>query len=266
MSVSSRRLVHAATVASILVFGCSSAVLIWGGSPSSAAGAPSVTVSPAGPYRNGQTITVSIGANNLFTPNQHINIIECSDFGGTAAGLPKSIAQCDGNTIQGGTVVIGADGAFTEKGFVVYSLPNQNLAELVDGVPVCNTTHPCVLYVGQNQEDFTQPKVFSAPFTVTPTPGSTPTAAGSNPTQVPATPGTGTAATVPTTTPAPTASSAGAPGSSGTADPAQAAAATSGGQLAFTGFRPVVAWLFWLGSLMVLLGSLVRRLARGARS
>ena len=242
-------------------------MIVWGGSQSGAAGPPSVTVVPTGPFRNGQTITVTVGPNSLFTPRQHINIVECSDFSGTAAGLPKSIADCDGNTIQGGTVVIGSNGGFTEKGYVVYSLPNQNLAELVGGVPVCNATHPCVLYVGQNQEDFTRPKVFSAPFTVSPTAGSTPTAAGSNPTQVPATSGSVVAPTAPPATVTPVAGpSLATPEPTGTADPAPTGAVTAGGELAFTGFRPVVAWLFWIGSLMILLGSVVRRMLRGAGS
>jgi hypothetical protein len=256
------------TLAAILVFGCSSAAILWGGSTSSAAGSPSVTVSPAGPYRNGQTITVGVAANSLFAPDQHINIIECSDIGGAASGLPKSIAQCDGNTIQGGTIVIGHDGSFTEKGFVVYSLPNQNLAETAGGVPVCNTTHPCVLYVGQNQEDFTRPKLFSAPFTVSPTAGSTPTSAGSNPAPAPATPASGTgSSTTPATSAAVTTPPAASLPTAGSADPASpGVAATADGQLAFTGVRPVVAWLFWLGSLLVLLGSVLRRVLRGSRS
>jgi hypothetical protein len=264
MTATMQRCARVGTLAAIVVFGCSSALLVWGGSPSSATGEPSVTITPAGPYRNGQTISVHVGANDLFTPDQHINILECSDIGGTPSGLPKGIAQCDGNTVQGGTIVIGHDGSFSAAHFTVYSLPNQALAETVGGVPVCDATHPCVLYVGQNQEDFTKPKLFSAPFTVTPTAGATPTAAGSNPTQAPSTPAAGASPTTPTTAAVATSPPTFAQTPVGAPDPTSPAAA-AGGQLAFTGVRPVVAWLFWLGSLLVLVGSVVRRVLRGAR-
>ena len=45
--------------------------------------------------------------------------------------------------------------------------------------PICNQTNSCVLYVGQNQNDFTAPKVFSAPFLICSSSGTpTTTAAG----------------------------------------------------------------------------------------
>jgi len=141
-----------------------------GGSSSGGAqtgGVPlTITPDPSGGYVDGQTITVSVGANSRFAPNSSIKILQCSDPGGGTSGLPKSIANCDGNTIQGGTLVVAKDGSFTQKGYTVYRLPSVQLAEVPSGVPVCNSTHPCVLYIGQNQEDFTKPKIFSAPFTV----------------------------------------------------------------------------------------------------
>jgi len=140
-----------------------------GGSSSGAQtdGVPlTVTPDPSGGYSNGQTITVSVGPNSHFAPYSSIKILQCSDPGGGTSGLPKSIADCDGNTIQAGTIVVQKDGSFTQHGYPIYRLPSTALAEVPTGTPVCNSTHPCVLYIGQNQEDFTKPKIFSGPFTV----------------------------------------------------------------------------------------------------
>lgn len=124
--------------------------------------------SASGPYKSGELINVKVGPNKYFTPYLKVNILECSDPGGTTAHLPKSIANCDGNTIQGGTVLINRDGSFSQDDYPVFSLPNSVLGEQSNQQPICNLTHACVLYIGQNQEDFTQPKIFSAPFTVKP--------------------------------------------------------------------------------------------------
>ena len=42
------------------------------------------------------------------------------------------------------------------------------MGEQANFKPICNQTNYCVLYVGQNQNDFTAPKVFSAPFLIAP--------------------------------------------------------------------------------------------------
>jgi hypothetical protein len=125
-----------------------------------------IASAPSGGYADGQTLSISVGPNSLFKPYSSIKIIQCADPGGGASGLPKSVKTCDGNTIQGNTVSPGRDGSFSEHGYVIYRLPNAQLAEDPSGIPVCNSTHPCVLYIGQNQEDFTKPKIFSAPFIV----------------------------------------------------------------------------------------------------
>ena len=118
------------------------------------------------PYQDGQTVTVSFGANSKFTPNIRINILECSDPGGSASGLPTAYIDCDGNTIQGNTVNVAEDGSFSESGYTIYRLPSRALGESKSAVPVCDQAHPCVLMASQNQTDLTKPKVFSAPFTV----------------------------------------------------------------------------------------------------
>ena len=92
--------------------------------------------------------------------------------GGSAANLPKDITTCDGNTIQGTTILVANDGSFSDSSYQVYMLPNSVLGEQPNDKPICNQTNYCVLYVGQNQNDFTAPKVFSAPFLITPGSGS----------------------------------------------------------------------------------------------
>ncbi len=96
-----------------------------------------------------------------------VNIIECADPGGSAANLPTSLSTCDANTVEADTVLVQPDGSFVENGYTLYALPNEVLGEQSNWQPVCNPTHQCVLYVGEDQNDFTQPKVFSAPFAFT---------------------------------------------------------------------------------------------------
>jgi hypothetical protein len=141
------------------------------GSPSSDGTVPAgvtltVTPPPSGGYVDGQKIDISVAANHYFAPFSSIKVIQCADPGGGASGLPKSVQTCDGNTIQANTISPHRDGSFSEQGYVIFRLPNAQLAEVSSGIPVCNSTHPCVLYIGENQEDFTKPKIFSSPFTV----------------------------------------------------------------------------------------------------
>jgi len=81
--------------------------------------------------------------------------------------IPKNVLSCDGNTIQGNTVLVSNHGSFSEHGYQVFQLPNRTqLGEQPDDLPVCSQKSECVLYVGQNQENFSSPKVFSRPFTI----------------------------------------------------------------------------------------------------
>jgi hypothetical protein len=122
---------------------------------------------PSGPFHSGQTISISVGPNHVFTPYSHINVLECADPGGTTNNLPTSDMACDGNTIQGPTVLINTNGSFTLQGYELFSLPNsQQLGEGLENQPICNQTHYCVLYIGQNQNKFTAPKLFSRAFLI----------------------------------------------------------------------------------------------------
>lgn len=134
---------------------------------------PSMTVTPNGPYHNGQKINISVGPNRLFKPYGRVNVIECADPRGKSTNLPKDENSCDGNTIQGNTILVKGNGSFSERGYVLYGTPNTVLGELPDSQPVCNRTHVCVLYVGENQSNFSWPKEFSPPFLITPGGGKT---------------------------------------------------------------------------------------------
>ena len=120
---------------------------------------PALNVSAHGTLTNGQTISVSVGSNGYFTPHARVNILECADPGGLAANLPKDDSTCDGNTIQGSTVLVGSDGSFSDPSYPVYLLPSATLGEQGNAQPICDQTHYCVLFVGQNQNDFTVAKV-----------------------------------------------------------------------------------------------------------
>ncbi|HXN62824.1 MAG TPA: hypothetical protein VN886_20425 [Acidimicrobiales bacterium] len=139
-----------------------------GSSSDDTAGAPTLTIT-SGPYRDGQLVNLSVGPNHYFTKYAEINIVQCADPGGTEANLPRSSASCDGNTAQGPSVLVNANGSFSFHGYEIWALPNESqLDEAPDSQPVCNRTHSCVLYVGQDTNIWTKPKIFSPPFTVTP--------------------------------------------------------------------------------------------------
>ncbi len=227
-----------------------------------------VTVTPGAPFTDGETVTVSVGSNSVFTPNAKVNILECADPGGSAANLPTDDSTCDGNTIQGNTVLVHGDGSLSAPNYTIYRLPSTTLGEQPNVQPVCNESNPCVLYVGQDENDFTQPKMFSAPFTVSAVAG------GSSPTTTPVT-SSGAGAPQGSTGGAGAASSnAAAASGAGSASPGatghSAVSASSGapstapvrvsesGTLAFTG-APALPWLVADGVILVVAGLLLRR-------
>jgi len=143
-----------------------------GGSPSDPASAVSVGGTSNGwVFHDGQTVTVSMGANNKFKPYSHVNIVQCADPGGIKANLPTKFIQCDENTIQADTVVVEPGGSFKEKAFTFFALPSRSLGESKGGIPICNQTHQCVLLVSEYQTDLSKPHVFSHAFTVEPSIG-----------------------------------------------------------------------------------------------
>jgi hypothetical protein len=143
-----------------------------GGHSSSTAGAdgrPVVVLTPppgSSAYHNNQQFQLSVRPNKYFAPYSRIVVLECGDPGGQTANLPKSDTGCDGNTVQGYSILVNKDGSFSTSNYQLMSLPNTVLGEPADNRPVCNQSKPCVLYVGQDQTNFTAPKVFSLPFTI----------------------------------------------------------------------------------------------------
>lgn len=151
------------TASLALVTGCSS-------SPSATPSGPAVEIdgsSSPTTLHDGQSITVSVGPNKVYVPLIIVNIIECSDPGGKTSKLPVSLLHCDENTVQGNSVIVKPDGSVHESDYTIYRLPTSTLGEGKTTTPICDATHECVLYVGQDQNDFTKPKAFSAPFFVT---------------------------------------------------------------------------------------------------
>jgi hypothetical protein len=239
---------------------------------------PPVTITSAsgtGSYKTGTVVAIHVGANSTFVPNSRIEVIECAAPNGVD---PVSDATCDGNTAQAGSVLVAKDGSFDVPDYTLYALPNTTLAESADEIPVCNTTSECVLYIGQNQNDFKAPKVFSTTFTIEPTAATTPVAAHHGP--VPGAPVTGVSARVaaagassgtpsqaaatPTTTPAasrpPASNPSTTPTSSGSSatrhasEPAVAGSASGpSGSLFSLDWQAVLLWLGVLGVLLTLI-------------
>jgi hypothetical protein len=165
MRLSRFRGVRRCLIAIVSSLATTGTVLIAMSAPSAAVSPPSLHMT-SGTFHDGQRIKLSVGPNHYFTKYLHVNILECADPGGTKSHLPKSAASCDGNTIQGNTVIVTKNGSFSMSGYPLYALPNKALDETSDARPVCNKKNPCVLYVGQNQLDFTAPKLFSRPFSL----------------------------------------------------------------------------------------------------
>jgi hypothetical protein len=123
------------------------------------------------PFSSGQQINVVIPANSLFIPTTSVNILECAAPDGVLPTLPS---ECDGNTIQGPTVLPNSDGSINLSAdgyglYTIYALPDSiSLGEDASNTVTCGDTAAteCVLYIGDNQGDFTQPHVWSQPFYV----------------------------------------------------------------------------------------------------
>jgi hypothetical protein len=236
--------------------------------PSGASSPPALNVSPGGNYTNTQSISVSVGSNGYFTPHSRVNVLECSDAGGKTENLPKDDTTCDGNTIQGTSIIVGNDGSFSLSQYPVYLLPSSTLGEQSNFMPVCNQTNYCVLYVGQDQNDFTAPKVFSAPFLVTAGSGATtPTSSAPSGATTP-TAGGGTAATTPGATTQAGGGAATVTGGSATSGGATGGNGTStisSGALADTGLPAGIELVALCGAGLLLTGAVGRRLTLRAR-
>ena len=118
------------------------------------------------PFDSGQNINIVVPANTAFAGSHlAINVVECAAPNGV---VPTQSSACDGLTIQGSTILPNADGSFTYPGYTVYALPNSISLGEVPGGPNCGSTSAteCILYIGQNYNDFTAPHLWSQPFFV----------------------------------------------------------------------------------------------------
>lgn len=127
--------------------------------------APSVSV-PAGPFSDGQTITVT-GSGFPAKVTGGLQIIECSDPGGVLPTDPT--VGCDGTTVSPGTIPTDASGNFsTSYTLTLLSTINSNI--------LCDATDQCVLWVGTdyNAAFLSGPHAFSSPFFIDSAPATTP--------------------------------------------------------------------------------------------
>jgi len=138
---------------------------------------PASTFTAGTPFSSGQHVTINVPANTTLAPvaGQNIVIVECAAPGGV---IPTQITACDPNSVSGDSITPNADGSLNYGNYQVYSLPNAaEFGESPSGTPVCNLGNQCVLYIGTNYGDFTQPHVWSQAFVINPTAGNT----GANP-------------------------------------------------------------------------------------
>jgi hypothetical protein len=127
---------------------------------------------PNTPFSSGQGINVVVPANSLFPATQNILIVECSAPNGA---IPTTPAACDGNTINSSSIEPNTDGSIdfnaeTGAPYPVFFTPDPNFGEN-SSTPSCGDTAAteCILYIGNNQNDFTAPHVWSNPFFVSQT-------------------------------------------------------------------------------------------------
>ena len=245
--------------------------------------------SPYTTYTDGEQVNMSMGPNSVFSPSDanggDIEAIECEyNNGNGGPGDPPNDNYCSAQTIGPDfPFAVAPSGAFDYAGqnegdlMAVYALPDTKYPT---ATITCNTTDPCVWYVGEDYGNFAAPHVFSNPFyvsggvtTTTTTPATStttsPSTTTSTTTSVPATTTTtaagggttttttaGGATTTSTTSGSSSAGSAGS-GSSGSS-PGSSQVSASSGELAFTGQSPLLVWMMAFGFLMMIVGTLGR--------
>ena len=142
-----------------------------------------VANAPNGPFSSGQYITVLVGPNHTLHEGKPLYIRECAAPDGRP---PTSWRQCDAKTTQSTAARVGPHGTVDYPGYPIYSLPDSILlGEGSRHKPVCDLTHACILFVGQDHHDFDRPHVWSLPFYVHPTPGDSGADPGSGLPEVP---------------------------------------------------------------------------------
>jgi hypothetical protein len=158
------------------------------------------------PFDSGQVIDLVIPANDIFVSTTAVHAVECAAPNGV---IPTQTSACDGNTLA--TAFPEPDGSLdwvndsaSGNGYTVYNTPDTHIGDSASGPQCGNTTSTeCILYIGDNQLDFTQPHYWSQGFFVNPDPtdsGTVNPGDGSPPAQASAPdPGLSTVVATPTT-------------------------------------------------------------------
>ena len=201
------------------------------------------------PLQNHAVVNVVVGPNSTLSRSAlqtagypsgtapPIKVLECADPDGSAANLPKKSTDCDPTTILSSTTVQDNGSVYASK-YTIYALPDTIELGPSNGT-VCDAGHPCVLGIFADQNDFTKPHLFSAPFEVSATDAA---ATGSS-----SSPGT-----------SPTNSGA------STSNGASAAVSVAPATLANTGGPTWWPWMLGVGLVLLVVGSTLRYLRRPA--
>jgi hypothetical protein len=151
------------TLSAALSATVSATVIVMALSAGAANAAAQVTIPVNNPH-SGQTLTVS---GTGFPAHQQdptgVQILECSDPGGSVANLPTDSSTCDGATQNPLPVNTDANGSFSTQ-YTFASLQSAHGASNV----TCNTNHFCVIWVGidYNQKFLSGPHAFSTAFEI----------------------------------------------------------------------------------------------------
>jgi uncharacterized membrane protein YgcG len=171
-----------------------------------------------------------------------IKVLECADLNGQAANLPIKPTQCDPTTVQVVSYV-APNGQVFVKHYTIYALPDVQDLGPSNGTVCDDAANQCVLGIFTNQNDFTKPHLFSAPFQVTTT-GASASASSSS--------GSSSANS--------SSSSSGSSSSGGASPDVSVPPAT----LANTGGPTLWPWLLGAGGVLLVVGSMLRYLRRPA--
>ena len=197
------------------------------------------------PLTDQESVDVSVGPNSTLSQSSleaagfpdgvvGVKALMCEDPNGQVANLPQQLSSCVPQT-----VIVGPgpnkDGSVSVDGFTVYVVPDAAVLGSSNGT-VCDATHECVIGIFSNQENFSKPHLFSAPFEVAAASGSSATPSTSPPTAS----GTKTS----------------------TSGGASAAVSVPAATLADTGGPTLWPWLLGAGCILLLVGSGLRYVRR----
>ena len=137
------------------------------------------TVTAQTPYSGGQVVTLQVAANSTLDtasleaagfPSGSVSIkfLECSDPGGLAANLPTKPSECEPGTIDSisGANANGSISLTGTSGYTILSPPRPQ-SGFGNGVTCGVAPNQCVVGIFSNQNDFSKPHLFSAPFVST---------------------------------------------------------------------------------------------------